>query len=302
MSSLEHRYRRLLAWYPRDHRAVHEDEMVGVLLASANPGQTRPGMHDRADLLWGGLKLHTRRAFGRASAPSWQDALAVVGVVGTLVLLILELVTTAIWARWEVPPATQLIQAVLIVAVASGITANQRWVAAPAAWLLLPAMTPWAVGSAGPFEIDSWTLLALSTAVALTVTKSPRRGLRLSGTRGLLALAVLVTVVMFWETSMFLVGLGLDPRLQDLPLVASCALAFGYALTSGPGRRCLAILALPLVAGLASSEATLFQTHGWLMAVLLALAVVPFAWAGRSINRRGRADGGGEGVAAGGRA
>ncbi|MGW5162218.1 hypothetical protein ACWEPN_42680, partial [Nonomuraea wenchangensis] len=42
MSSLETRYRRLLAAYPRDHRARHEEEMLGVLLAGARPGQTRP--------------------------------------------------------------------------------------------------------------------------------------------------------------------------------------------------------------------------------------------------------------------
>jgi hypothetical protein len=299
MSTLEYRYRRLLAWYPRDHRATHEDEMVGVLLASAEPGQTRPGLGDRADLLWGGLKLHTRRAFGRASVPNWRDALAVAGVVGTLVLLIPELVSTAIAAAWGFPLATQLIQLTLIFAVAAGITANQRWVAAPAAWLLVPAMTLWAAGSAGPYEIDSWTLLALTTAVALTFTRSPRHGLRLSGARGLLTLAVLVTMAMLWETSMFLVGLGPDPRIQELPLVATCAIAFGYALTSALGRRCLAILALPLLAGLAGSEATLFQVYGWLLAVLLGLVVVPFAWAGRILSRRGKAVDGGDGVAAG---
>ncbi|GAB3434266.1 hypothetical protein [Flindersiella endophytica] len=299
MSTLENHYRRLLAWYPRDHRAAHEDEMVGVLLASAEPEQTRPTAGERADLLWGGLKLHTRRTFGRASGPSWRDALAVAGVLGTLVLMIPELISTALWLRWEVPPATQLIQVVLIVAVATGVAANQRWVAAPAAWLLLPAMTPWAVGSPGPYEIDSWTLLALGTAVALTLTRSPRRGLRLAGARGLLTLAVLVTMVMAWETAMFGVGLGLEPRFQHFPLVATCALAAGYALSSSLGRRCLAILALPLVAGLVASEALLLSMDGWLMAALLGLAVVPFAVAGRMISKRGKEANAGGGAAAG---
>lgn len=43
MSPLEGRYRRLLRWYPADHRAAHEDEMIGVLLDDAEPGRERPG-------------------------------------------------------------------------------------------------------------------------------------------------------------------------------------------------------------------------------------------------------------------
>jgi hypothetical protein len=306
MSSLEDRYRRLLAWYPRDHRAAHEDEMVGVLLASAAPGQTRPGLGDRADLLWGGLKLHTRRAFGRTSAPDWRDALALTGVAGTLAVLIQVLTTTVdaaasgFWVAWP------FVQLPLIVAVAAGVLLNQRWVAAPAAWLLFAYMTPWTLMTSAPLVgqvvLDAWVLVVLGTAVALTLTRTPRYGLRLAGPRRLLQLTALLVAVQLWEASMYWLRATPDSLIVLLPVFVVYAIACGYALSSSLGRRCLAILALPVAGGLASTEVLLFQGSGWLPAVLLGLALVPFAWAGRSISRRGRADGGGEGVAAGGRA
>ncbi|GAA3188907.1 hypothetical protein [Nonomuraea roseoviolacea] len=77
MNPLEARYRRLLACYPRDHRARHEDEMIGVLLAGARPGQTWPPPADVADLLWGALRVHGRRAFGPVSAAAALPVLAV---------------------------------------------------------------------------------------------------------------------------------------------------------------------------------------------------------------------------------
>jgi hypothetical protein len=36
---LDRRYRRLLALYPKDHRAEHGEEMIGLLLAGALPAQ-----------------------------------------------------------------------------------------------------------------------------------------------------------------------------------------------------------------------------------------------------------------------
>ncbi|MGW4400070.1 hypothetical protein ACWEHA_32680 [Amycolatopsis nivea] len=46
MSDLERRYRRLLALYPRAHRAAHGEEMLGVLLDGAGSRST-PGQPKR---------------------------------------------------------------------------------------------------------------------------------------------------------------------------------------------------------------------------------------------------------------
>jgi hypothetical protein len=44
MTTLENRYRRLLALFPRDHRLLYEEEMIGVLMADAESGQGRPSL------------------------------------------------------------------------------------------------------------------------------------------------------------------------------------------------------------------------------------------------------------------
>jgi hypothetical protein len=52
---LERRYRRWLAMYPKSFRAEHEDEMLGVLLEGAEPGQTRPRAGEALNLATHGL-------------------------------------------------------------------------------------------------------------------------------------------------------------------------------------------------------------------------------------------------------
>lgn len=87
MSTIEDRYRRLLAWYPVDHRAAHEQEMLDVLLSAVRPGQTRPSVADTADLLYGAIRIRLRRATGGASGSAWPGALAIAGFLATLMLL-----------------------------------------------------------------------------------------------------------------------------------------------------------------------------------------------------------------------
>lgn len=62
---LERRYRRLLRWLPADYRAAREDEMLGVLLLAARPGQRRPNPADAADLLLGVAGVWQRRLWIR---------------------------------------------------------------------------------------------------------------------------------------------------------------------------------------------------------------------------------------------
>ncbi|MFC7592075.1 hypothetical protein ACFQYP_56405 [Nonomuraea antimicrobica] len=98
MNPLAARYRRLLACYPREHRARHEQEMMSVLLAGARPGQTRPDPADVADLLWGALRVHGRRAFGPLSAPAWRDGLAVAVALWPFLILVSVLATEFVLA------------------------------------------------------------------------------------------------------------------------------------------------------------------------------------------------------------
>ena len=43
-TTLERRYRRLLAWYPPAFRQDHGEELLAVLMACVSDGQHRPGL------------------------------------------------------------------------------------------------------------------------------------------------------------------------------------------------------------------------------------------------------------------
>ena len=56
-AALERRYLRLLRCYPPSHRAFHREEMLGVLLATARPGQRTPGAAQAVNLVACGLAM-----------------------------------------------------------------------------------------------------------------------------------------------------------------------------------------------------------------------------------------------------
>jgi hypothetical protein len=70
-SPLERRYRRWLALYPKSFRADREDEMVAVLIQSADPDQTHPRAREAANLAAHGLR---RRARGGHLPGNWERA------------------------------------------------------------------------------------------------------------------------------------------------------------------------------------------------------------------------------------
>ena len=72
---LERAYRRLLAWYPREFRRQHQQEILAVLMADARAGQRRPGLAESADLIRSGLWLRLRlRPSVPRSAPTVRAA------------------------------------------------------------------------------------------------------------------------------------------------------------------------------------------------------------------------------------
>ena len=85
---LEVRYRRLLRWFPREHRDRHGEEMLGVLLAAAPAGQDRPGLAGTADLLWSALRMRLRPGRALSDPAGWRDALAMFSFVAPVVTLI----------------------------------------------------------------------------------------------------------------------------------------------------------------------------------------------------------------------
>jgi hypothetical protein len=88
---LEQGYRRLLRWYPPSYRGRHGEEILGVLMAAAQPGQRRPSARESLDLLWSALKIRIRMTLRGADSQPWAGALALVGIVLPLLMLLLKL-------------------------------------------------------------------------------------------------------------------------------------------------------------------------------------------------------------------
>ncbi|WP_066943183.1 hypothetical protein [Microtetraspora fusca] len=70
MTVLERRYRMLLIAYPRAYRAAHGDEIIDVLLASAEPGRAVPAGREALGLLVGGVRS---RIAHLATGSPWAD-------------------------------------------------------------------------------------------------------------------------------------------------------------------------------------------------------------------------------------
>jgi hypothetical protein len=100
--ALERRYRRLLAWYPAEHRRAYGEEMIGVLMAAAPGGASRPGPAGTIDLIRGGLRARFRSGLRRLAGIDWTDTLAVCSVA---VPVILASYFTAGWL-WNLSAST----------------------------------------------------------------------------------------------------------------------------------------------------------------------------------------------------
>lgn len=105
-TSLERRYRRLLAWYPRAWRRQNEEEILAVLMTCAQDGQTRPGLATSADLIRSALMTRLQPAGGRAPRSVFLAAeLMCLGALATaasglVVLATIASVKTAVLHRY----------------------------------------------------------------------------------------------------------------------------------------------------------------------------------------------------------
>jgi hypothetical protein len=246
---LERNYRRLLGVFPAGHRAVHEEEMLDVLMAGARAGQRRPGLAESADLAWGALRIRLRLT----PESSWADALAVVSVVLPLVALV---VYAGIgWNSLEqVPPRLFWTLAAV----------EGRTVGAPLLLLMLVLLRlrrtaalatvavlvwdVWAVVSGG---LQNWIVISPATdvaifalvleAVALAVSPGPRRGLQLL-TRGQIAFTIAAAAA---------VGLSgvvtqSDALRQAILVTVIVATMAGLAVVSALSRRVMLLVSVPV--------------------------------------------------------
>ncbi|NUW41030.1 hypothetical protein [Nonomuraea rhodomycinica] len=267
MSRLEARYRRLLACYPRDHRALHEEEMIGVLLAGARPGQTRPHPADVADLLWGALRVHGRRAFGPVSASAWRDGPAVALALWPFLILISTLATQLLLSAESLHnvglAALRRSTVVLFVAEAVVVAAlpalavllGRRWIAVlgVVAFALYSARHPYLLHlDALLFPDHGVVLLAQVAALVIAFLPAAHRAVRLVPRRAFLAwgppavagLTASKAVVRWVDVLAHQDIVAWKP----VPWLVVVALAAGHACRSAVGRRAALILFLPAAA------------------------------------------------------
>ncbi|GII53896.1 hypothetical protein Pth03_22850 [Planotetraspora thailandica] len=253
MNALERRYRRLLAWYPKEHRAEHEAEMLAVLLAGSLPGQTRPSVRDTLDLVRGGLSIRLRRTIKPESRGHWVDALNLAALIGPIILLLMEL-SRAAGVTEEVlrgfSPPEDVLKAMAYVA-PYGLIAVLAWlgrakVAAVCAWAWL-AFYVWLIispdaGLSRFVVMDSGTTVLLATApwafpgcvVAAMLTLAPSPGPAPLGTRRLLAWAAVFLATMVLGVRFAPVG--------GLLIYALLIVTLATALRSPIGRRAAIVL------------------------------------------------------------
>jgi hypothetical protein len=207
-AALERRYRRLLRCYPPSHREAHREEMLGVLLAAARPGQRTPGLGQAVNLAACGLVIRVRRIPGWLAAGAGQDALAVVSLIAPAVVLILlalgrgamDATAAARVPFWTLLPVLpSLGESVVVLAwlavVLLGLTGRRRTAAAIAsisltiAWLaVLTASVQGGIvpGPGGLIQFPAAgfnVVLASLAACSLALSPGPRRGLAIVGWR-----------------------------------------------------------------------------------------------------------------------
>ena len=227
---LERRYLRLLRCYPPAHRAFHREEMLGVLLAAARPGQRTPGLRGTVNLAACGLAIRVRRIPGWLAADAGQDALAVVSLIAPAVVFIL---------------------------LALG------WAVNAAAGARVPVWTPLLPVPVLPFSGESVVvMIAWLAVVVLGLTGRQRTAAKIafiSLTLALLAL-LLVLVVLIQQDHTFYFDTFPGELFQflpfgDVPVVLASLAACSLALSPGP-RRGLAIVrwrrACLMIAGLSA--------------------------------------------------
>jgi len=326
-AALERRYLRLLRCYPPSHREFHREEMLGVLLDTARPGQRTPGLGQTVNLAACGLAIRVRRIPGWLAADAGQDALAVVSLIAPAVVVIFLALQQAamnatagarppvwnpVWAPVPVLPslAESVVGLAWLAVVLLGLTGRQRKAAAIAsisltlAVLILVVLVT-AIMQQGqrvnvPMTLfqfagiaDVPVVLVSLAACSLFFSPGPRRGLAIVGwRRACLMIAGLSAGFGFpWIVQLA------DPAapVGDLAFRLLGVLAIAVAVTvtcvrSPVGRRVAGLMATGILPSLAVTIPLRGVPAGIPVLLLVSLLAAVLVWPVAIVSWRGRAE------------
>ena len=312
---LERRYLRLLRCYPPTHREFHREEMLGVLLAAARPGQRTPGLGQAVNLAACGLVIRVRRIPGWLAADAGQDALAVVSLIAPPVVFILLALGRAamdataaarvpFWTLLPFPPSVGVFVVVMIAWLAVmllGLSGCRRTAAAIAS---IPLTLAWVavltaiVQQSGPGPgglllfpaADFDVVLASLAACSLALSPGPWRGLAIVGWRRACLMIAGLSAGFGFPAIVQLVHPAAPLGDLAFRLLGVLAIALAVAVTRVPGpvgRRVAGLLAAGLLPSLAF--ALPYPFYGGPAPWLVILVVAVLVWPVAIVSRLGRA-------------
>ncbi len=259
-AALERRYRRMLIWFPAEHRRIYGEEMIGVLLASTPSDQDRPNTAAAIDLIGGGLRARFRRLRTGDDNVAWRDALALFSVVAPFVLFVQQAagVFGALDSRFQVAWLPMLTASALVLAAAvagPALARRDRYRTVTAIALIAAAVA--VVALIQTIRVDHYAedtetpynlLILIMEVVAVAISPGPRRGWQLLGRKGLIILGSTAIAMMFggWLelSGGNQVQADLANNFHDLAPIAGLA-GLAIALRWRTGSRLLALFAIP---------------------------------------------------------
>jgi hypothetical protein len=191
MTSLEHRYRRLISLYPAAHRRRYQMEMLSTLMDGAGENQRTPRFRESIDLLWNAIWLRLNRDGGPPERdPRWAQAAAVFGVLGAMMVAGLHVMVplgefgwsqrmAETWSFWLRDPTwVPFAQGVAWLLVAVIALLGRRRVAAAVGWVTVALTLVWLLReypNESSIIVRHWTLVVFGVTVAgcLTLAKGP---------------------------------------------------------------------------------------------------------------------------------
>ncbi|WP_434743426.1 hypothetical protein [Micromonospora sp. SH-82] len=194
---LERRYRRLLWAYPVGYRRAHGEEILSMLMDSAEPGRRVPARADMVDLVRGAVRQWFRLPVGLSAVVAAVVAAVVLGAVGA---------AAASWLAWQTAADLPSDEAALQAAEAAAgapfsaprltridhVRATSRTVSVGANSPNEQRFPDWTIEAAqARLQADGWTLGPVEKSYSASLDNQPLINQRFEVTRDGLALTVL---------------------------------------------------------------------------------------------------------------